>query len=447
MSNVQPTSLLRGKRFYIILFLFFNIVINYIDRVNLSIAAPVISKYFHWDAATMGWVFSAYLWTYTALLVHTGWLGDRIGVRRTAAISISVWSVAAMLTGAVTNFFWMILARLSLGVGESATFPMCNNVVRQWFTAEERGFATGLFHAGVFLSTAVATPVVAWTVLRYGWRASFFIFGSLGFVWLIFWLKWFHPPETCPWLPEDERSLILTKRLGSPKSQAASAAARPLGFFEALAPLVRQKTAWGMFISQGCVNYMQYLFLAWLPSYLVQARGMDLMKAGIFTAIPYLVGTVVEVTLGKLSDHIYTPEELKQGKRRNLVALLLALTSVVLLINVVSSSFAIIAIITIALSCNTSVIMFNYALNGDLVEDPKLVGTAYGTVQLGGNAFGLCAPIFTGYIVKATGSFASAFVLAGVLALIGAVVAITMTRKPIHGAQPIGGAVPVAIGQ
>jgi MFS family permease len=144
MSNVQPTSLLRGKRFFIILFLFFNIVINYIDRVNLSIAAPVISKYFHWDAATMGWVFSAYLWTYTALLVHTGWLGDRIGVRRTAAISISVWSVAAMLTGAVTNFFWMILARLGLGVGESATFPMCNNVVRQWFPAEERGFATGL---------------------------------------------------------------------------------------------------------------------------------------------------------------------------------------------------------------------------------------------------------------------------------------------------------------
>ena len=219
MSNVQPTSLLRGKRFFIILFLFFNIVINYIDRVNLSIAAPVISKYFHWDAATMGWVFSAYLWTYTALLVHTGWLGDRIGVRRTAAISISVWSVAAMLTGAVTNFFWMILARLGLGVGESATFPMCNNVVRQWFPAEARGFATGLFHAGVFLSTALATPVVAWTVLRYGWRASFFIFGSLGFVWLIFWLKWFHPPETCSWLPEDERSLILTKRLGSTKSQ------------------------------------------------------------------------------------------------------------------------------------------------------------------------------------------------------------------------------------
>jgi ACS family glucarate transporter-like MFS transporter len=447
MSNLQPASLLRGKRFYIVLFLFFNVSINYVDRVNLSVAAPIISKYFHWDAAMMGWVFSAYLWTYTALLVPSGWLGDRIGVRRTAAIAISVWSVAAMLTGAVSSFFSMILTRLGLGLGEAASFPMCNNVVRQWFPAEERGFATGLFHAGVFVSTALATPAVAWTVLRYGWRASFVIFGSLGFVWLILWLKCFHPPETCPWLPEDERSLILANRERSSKGQGTSASARRLGFFEALAPLLRQKTTWGMFISQGCVNYMQYLFLAWLPSYLVQARGMNLMKAGIYTAIPYLVGTVVEVTLGKASDHMYTPEELKQGKRRNLVAILLVLTSVVLLINVVDSSFAIIAIITMALSCNTSVIMFNYALTNDLVEDPQVAGTAFGILQLGGNSFGLCAPIFTGYIVKTTGSFSSAFALAGALALIGAGVAFTMTRRPIHGSLPDGVAVPVVTGQ
>jgi len=411
---------------WIVGFLFFEVVINYIDRVNLSVAAPVIAKHFHWDPATMGWIFSAYLWTYTAFLIPSGWLGDRIGLRRTGAIFVALWSMAAMATGAVTSFFTMILARLGLGFGEAPCFPMCNNIIRKWFPARERGFATGLYHAGVFGSTAIATPIVAWFVLRWGWRSSFVVFGSLGFIWLVLWLKWFDLPETCSWLPEDERKLVLEGR-------EAKTATRQLGLWEALKPLARQKTMWGLFVSQGCVNYMQYLFLAWLPSYLVQARGMDLMKAGIYTAIPYLIGGVVEVSLGKISDKMLTSEEVGQGKRRNQVAIFLACTAVVLLINVVSTSFAIIAIITIALSCNSSVIMFNYALTGDLVEDPHLIGTAFGIMQFGGNIFGLCAPILTGYIVKTTGSFASAFVLAGILALIGAVVSLTMTRTPIKG--------------
>ena len=115
MSPTKPVSLLHGKRFWIVAFLFFNVVINYIDRVNLSIAAPVIAKHFHWDAATMGWIFAGYLWTYAACLLPSGWLADRFGARHVGAIAIFIWSAAAMLTGAVTNFASMILARLGLG--------------------------------------------------------------------------------------------------------------------------------------------------------------------------------------------------------------------------------------------------------------------------------------------------------------------------------------------
>jgi ACS family glucarate transporter-like MFS transporter len=432
MSPTKPVSLLHGKRFWIVGFLFFNVVINYIDRVNLSIAAPVIAKHFHWDAATMGWIFAGYLWTYAACLLPSGWLADRFGARHVGAIAIFIWSAAAMLTGAVTNFASMILARLGLGVGEANCFPMCNKVVRQWFPAEERGFATGIFHAGVFVSIALTTPLVAWVVLRAGWRLSFIIFGSLGFVWLALWLKWFQPPESCSWLPESERQYIVKRRDGGPAS-ATSGAARKMSFAQSVAPLLRQKSMWGLFITQGCANYMQYLFLAWLPSYLVQARGMNLMKAGIYTAIPYLIGGLFEITLGKVSDRILTPERLKQGKRRNQVALFVLLTSVVLLINTVNSSFAIIAIITVVLSCNTTVLMFMYALTNDLIEDPRVAGTVFGMLLLGGNIFGLFAPIVTGYIVKSTGRFDSAFVIAGVLALIGAAVILTMTRRPVHG--------------
>jgi ACS family glucarate transporter-like MFS transporter len=434
----KPASLLHGKRFSIAVFLFFYVVINYIDRVNLSIAAPVISKHFGWDAAAMGWIFSAYLWTYAGAIVPSGWLADRFGARRVGAVAIAVWSAAAMLTGAVANFTSMIAARLGLGLGEANCFPMCNKVVRQWFPAEERGFATGIFHAGVFASIALTTPLVAWVVLHAGWRTSFVVFGSVGFIWLACWLKWFQPPERCSWLSPEERQHILeTRDGGALRTAGPRDSTRQIGFVHSLAPLLRQKSMWGLFITQGCTNYMQYLFLAWLPSYLVQARGMNLMKAGIYTAIPYLIGGIVEITLGNLSDRILSAEARKQGKRRNQVALFVLLTSVVLLMNAVNSSFAIIAIITVVLSCNTTVLMFMYALTNDLIEDPRVAGTVFGMLLLGGQVFGLFAPIVTGYIVKTTGRFDSAFAIAGVLALIGAVVILTMTRRPLHGPMEV----------
>src|ERR1700730_10910984 len=124
MSDTTLRTIVGGKRFYIAIFFFFNLLINYIDRVNLSVAAPEIAKYFHWDPAQMGWIFSAYLWTYTACLIPIGALLDRYGARRVSAIGVALWSATAMMTGAVTNFSTMVLARLGLGVGEATTFPV-----------------------------------------------------------------------------------------------------------------------------------------------------------------------------------------------------------------------------------------------------------------------------------------------------------------------------------
>jgi len=434
MDTTKPTSLFTGKRIFAVAFLFFYVVISYIDRVNLSIAGPTIAKHFHWDAAQMGWIFAAYLWTYDACLVPSGWLADKFGVRRVCAVAISIWSVAAMLTGAATNFATMTLARLGLGVGEASTFPVSNKVIRQWVPAGERGFATGIYHSGSFISIALTTPLVAWVVLHTGWRTSFVVFGAMGFVWLIFWLRWFHPPEQCPWLPEEERKYILESRDGTATTTQATAA-RQSGTGSAFRVLIRQRSMWGLFLAQGCVNYTNYLFLAWLPTYMVQVRGMNLMKAGIYTAIPYFIAGILEVGLGKASDRLLTPLEVRQGKRRNHVATLLLASMIVLLINVLNSEAAILAVLTVTLACNTTVITYMYALTSDLVEDPRMAGTAFGILLLGGNLFGLCAPIVTGYIVKSTGSFSSAFGLAAGLALIGAVVAITMTRRPLRPMQ------------
>jgi ACS family glucarate transporter-like MFS transporter len=322
-------------------------------------------------------------------------------------------------------------------MGETVSFTASNKTVRQWFPAEERGIATGIYHAAGYVGVALVSPLVAWIVLRAGWRTSFVVFGGVGFVWLACWLKWFQSPEQCSWLSLEERQYIVaTRDGGAVKTADPRDNARQIGFVHSLAPLLRQKSMWGLFLGLGCLSYTNYLFLAWLPSYLVQARGMDLMKAGIYTGIPYLIAALAEMILGRVSDRVLTPDALKQGKRRNHVALLLLLSSVVLLINVVNSSFTIIVIITVVLTCNTTATTFIYALTNDLIEVPRVAGTVFGVSNLGGQVFGLIAPVVTGYVVKMTGRFDSAFVISAAVTLIGVVVTLTMTRRPIQSQAP-----------
>jgi len=204
-------------------------------------------------------------------------------------------------------------------------------------------------------------------------------------------------------------------------------------FWPVARTLLRQPATWGLALTEGCVNYMNYMFLAWLPSYLVQDRGMDLMKAGLFSAIPYATGIVLELCFGHLSDRVLSHSRWKAGGRRNQVIVFLLLSTVILLINAVHSQWAIIAIISLALAFNTTTVTLMYALTNDLVEDPGVAGAAFGFMLLGGNVFGMAAPIVTGYMVKAAGNFSGAFIVAGLLPLLGAATAWLLTRKPIHG--------------
>ena len=202
--------------------------------------------------------------------------------------------------------------------------------------------------------------------------------------------------------------------------------------------LLRQPTMWGLTLTQGCVNYMNYVFLTWLPTYFVQARGMSLMSAGVYSAIPYAAGVILEIVFGNMSDRLLNPTGLREGGRRNQVVAVTALSSAVLLIPRLHSEPAILAVVTLALVCNTTTIMLMYSLTNDLVSDSRVTGTAFGILLCGGNTVGLAAPIVTGYIVKATGRFDAAFAVAGALALAGSVLAFAGTRRRITGLAPAG---------
>jgi ACS family glucarate transporter-like MFS transporter len=373
----------------------------------------------------MGLVFSAFLWTYALCLVPIGWLVDKFGTRKVNAASVAVWSVAAMLTGAITNLGNMMAARLALGVGEAASWPNAGKVIREWFPADERALAMSVANAGSYAGPAIMSPIIAWIVLQTSWRWSFLILGSTGIIWVVIWLKMFRKPAETSWLPAAERDYILSR---TDQATAKRAPEVPKG---AVLRLLSRTTMWGIFLTQGCCIYTMYLYLTWLPSYLVRARGMQLMKASLFNAVPYVVAVVLGIYFGRLSDKILTPAALKQGKRRTLLIVFMLLSSTVLLVTVTKNEYLALLLISWSLSCISTASVLNNALANDLVENPNMVGTATGILILGGNTFGLSAPIITGFIVKTTGSFDSAFFLAGGLLIVGALISFTMTKRPL----------------
>jgi cyanate permease len=252
---------------------------------------------------------------------------------------------------------------------------------------------------------------------------SFMITGSVGFVWVILWLKYFRSPSECPWLPEAERNYILAQT-----DSRTTAAKPPKG---GLLRLMGRRTMWGLFLTQGCCAYTMLLFLFWLPSYFVQARHMSLAKASWFTAVPYIVAVVLGLLIGKLSDSLLTHEAIKQGGRRTLLIAFILSSGLVLLTNMISNEYLLLLVISISLACISSALSLNIALTNDLVWNPAMVGTATGFLILGGNIFGSLVPIATGYIVKWTGAFDDAFYLAGFLLFVAALICFTMTRRPL----------------
>jgi len=357
-----------------------------------------------------------------------GWLVDRFGARRMNAWGISLWSTAAMLTGFVAGLPAMLAIRLVLGAGESTSWPACGKIVRSWFPAKERGIAAAFYQAGGSCGAAIAMPIVAWLVVATGWQLSFIITGAIGFVWLACWLKIYREPEECTWLSEEEKTYILNNRTSAGQVHAAASHQTK----SKVARLLSQKTMWGIAVSQGTMVYTQYLILTWLPSYLMQVKQMDIKSASYFSAGAFLFATVFALIMGRVSDMCMTATRLAQGGRRNAVVLFVVLSAVIGCVTLVDNHFLIFLFVGLALAFTTTSLSLNLALTNDLIKDSSVTGTAIGIQVLGGNIFGLAAPIITGFIAEFTGSFDSGFYLAGVLLCLGGFMSFALARKPIE---------------
>jgi MFS family permease len=414
------------RRGWIALFLFTLAMINYMDRVALSIAATPISKEFQMSPVAMGYLFSAFIWSYAILLLPMGVLIDRLGAKRMASWGVFIWSLATAFTGLANSIGALFVSRLVMGAGESTSNPIGAKVIRQWIPAKERGVMSSLFTGGSYAGPAFGAPLLAAVTALYGWRTAFISAGAVGLVWLVLWLIFFDLPEKVRWLKPEERSKILSEQRPAQET-AVSPEAGKVGF----GVLLRTRTLWGLAIAQGCNAYTQYLLLTWLPTYLQQSRHMSIMKTGAFAAIPYTTAVFCCILIGLLSDVYLKKTGVGSGRRRNAVALALTAGMGILAVPFTSGTTALLLVFCVTLTGNASASSMNYALLNDLLRDAGHIAKATAFIVLGGNVFGLIAPIATGYVVSLSGGYDWAFLIAGLLLLVGVIVTLTMTRQPI----------------
>src|ERR1700742_3522720 len=274
-------------RLFIVTMLFLVTTVNYADRATLSIAGATLSKEMHLDPIAMGYIFSAFGWSYVVAQVPGGWLLDRYGSRWVYAFSIMIWSLFTLLQGfvgfvvggaAVTLLF---LLRLAVGFAEAPSFPANARIVAAWFPSNERGTASAFFNSGQYFATVIFTPLMGWIVHSYGWRYVFYVMGSLGILVGLIWIKTIYGPKDHTGINEAEFDYIrdggaLVDLDGPNDERAADSGPK----WDYIRQLLSNRMMLGIYIGQFCINALTYFFLTWFPIYLVKERGLSILQAG-----------------------------------------------------------------------------------------------------------------------------------------------------------------------
>jgi ACS family glucarate transporter-like MFS transporter len=356
-------------------------------------------------------------------LLGWGALLDVIGTRAAYAVGLFIWALASVVTGGINGFGALLGCRWGLGLGESVMPSASAKIVREWSPANERGFSTGVFTAGYYAGPAVGFPLCAWLVASLGWRAMFYILGGATFLLFFLWLAVYWPPERAKWLRADERDMILAQRGSAPAVTTTRTMTR--------ADLLRHRTTWGLIAAQATSTYTQYMFLTWLPGYLLRAQHMDLKQAGAWGSVPYIAALLASIAFGWYSDKRLDANSRSLGKRRAHVVISLIACTALLAVPLFHSLGAILLLLAISLAGSGCTLTTNVALANDMLVDPKYAGLLFGLMGIGSNLLALLSPIVTGVVAQLTGGFAAAFLVAGTLSVFGIGCVLLLVRKPI----------------
>lgn len=391
-------------------------LITYVDRVNVATAANEIKRELALSNTQLAFILSAFGYPYVVFQIFGGWVGDRVGARRTLFLCGLIWASATILTGFAGSLATLFLVRLLIGVGEGATFPVATRAMQAWTSAGRRGFAQGVTHAFARLGNALTPPIVAWLIVMVTWRGAFVVLGCVSLVWVLTWVWYFRdvPAEHPSITPAELERLPHQGRRASASGGAVSVPWRHLA-----------ARMWPVSLVYFCYGWTLWMYLNWLPSYFLHEYKLQLGRSALFSSTVFAAGVGGDYLGGVLSDAILRNTGDLRIARCRLVrwAFLASLVSV-LPIFVTHDLTIVVISLAAAFFFAEIVIGPMWAIPMDIA--PKYSGTASGFMNTGSALAAVLSPLAFGFIIDATGNWNLPFIGSIGLLLTGAVLASTM---------------------
>jgi len=410
-----------GYRWKVLAIMVCGSFINYVDRASLSIAAPYVMKEFSFSPAEMGIIFSSFFFSYAVFCFVGGYLSDIYGPKKTIAFAMVAWSLFAAGPAIAWGFTSLIIFRVLFGAGEGPIGSVSNKMVNNWFPATERAKAKGISDSGMSIGAALSGPIVGLVAIQFGWRVSFAVLTILGLIWTTLWIKIVTDlPRQHPKVSSEELAIIEKGQIIS----TSVAAKQPLIYY------LKQPIILSTIVVFFATNYITYFFLTWFPSYLVMAQNLSIKDMSIVSVIPWLLGALGYISGGIISDHLVKLGHEPIYARKIVISVTIFGSAVAIaLCGLASSATSAVILMSIGIFCAYLATPCYWAIIQDSVRSES-VGRVGGFVHFLSNLAGIFAPSITGFIVQATGSFTSAFLLTGGLAAMGALT-VAIFAKPI----------------
>ncbi|MGC3963196.1 MAG: MFS transporter [Rhodocyclaceae bacterium] len=413
MDHTRPTR----RRYLTLLMIFITVVICYVDRANLSVASAEIQKEFGITKAQMGYVFSAFSWTYAVLQIPGGRFLDRIGSKLTYFIAIMGWSVATLLQGFANGLGSLIGLRALTGLFEAPAFPTNNRIVTSWFPERERAGAVGFYTSGQFVGLAFLTPFLIWVQEKLSWHWVFIITGGIGIVWALVWHLVYQPPRKSKGVNQAELDYIAAGGGLIDGDAVPGKGSAPAKLTSADWKLVFNRKLVGVYIGQFAIASTLWFFLTWFPNYLTTEKQISALSAGFMTTVPFLAAFVGVILSGNVADWMVRRGRSIGFARKTPIICGLLLSTCIMGANYTNDPVWIMTLMAIAFFGN-GFASITWSLVSSLAPT-RLIGLTGGVFNFIGGLGGITVPLVVGHLAQGYG-FAPALTYIAVVALLGA---------------------------
>jgi len=411
---VRSKTKVKNLRWWIVGTVFLATTINYIDRQALSVAAPTIRKDLDLSNEEYGWIVSAFLLAYTIMQFLSGRFIDKVGTKRGFSLAVIWWSIANMLHALSKGFASLASFRFLLGIGEAANYPAAMKAISEWFPEREKSKAVGILNMGPGLGAIIAPPLMAWLILSFGWQMAFVVTGGIGFIWLVLWRWIYQDPREHRFLSDEERTLI---------PQDTMTNATPSAWWT----YFRYRETWGLALSRFVSDGAFYFFIFWLPNYLSDEKGFDLVKIGLFAWIPFLASDIGSFVGGWTGSKLIDQGMSLDRSRKFVIWIGAIFVLPVLLCIYINSAAGAIALISFSLFSTQFKQSSLFTLPIDLFPT-KDAASVWGITGSAGSFGAMLFTPFIGWLVDHV-SYTPVFVIVSVLHIISALIVVLFIPK------------------